>query len=280
MRNRPKRTGALVTVFALVAMLFGVVPAQGLQPFNNAAIADAGLAEIGTSRPTGWNQPGECIKSVQRWVAAAGGHFGGGGVISGYVNSGAQEVSLATAVKGDVIQYTNANGDDNDWSKVHTMVVVTNHGNGRFDIVQSNAPAGSGKVTRVNNMVPNPDTGWISRVWRFGTVQSTPQPPTVQRDDLLWASPSAGGTQVDALLSTSYTWSLGWRGENWTTPSHVESGDFNGDGKDDLVYVIATDASTVDANTLTSTGSGWTTSWSVSGWSTPSVIVSGEFDGS
>ncbi|HSW92104.1 MAG TPA: hypothetical protein VLG09_05660 [Candidatus Saccharimonadales bacterium] len=157
-------------------------PAQAVQSFNNAAVADAGLAELGTARDTGWNEPGECIKSVQRWVAAAGGYFGGGGVISGYVNSGAQEVSLTSAVKGDVIQYTNGNGNDQDWSHVHTVVVINNLGNGRFDIVQSNSPAGSGLVTRVNNWTPSPDSGWVSRVWQFGTATTTPPPPPTPVD--------------------------------------------------------------------------------------------------
>lgn len=175
--------------------------AHAVQPFTNADVADAGLAELGTSRPTGWNQPGECIKSVQRWVAAAGGYFAGGGIISGYSNSGAQEVALGSAVKGDVIQYTNGTGNDQDWSHAHTMVVITNHGNGRFDVVQSNSPAGSGLVTRADNMVPAPVAGWVSRVWRFGTVHSglvpnriallTPDSRIFAKDDL------AGGNWLD-----------------------------------------------------------------------------------
>ena len=177
MKNRFRRKilGRLGASVVVVSLMFATITgmagtASAVQSFNNAGVADAGLAELGTSRPTGWNQPGECIKSVQRWVAAAGGSFGGGGVISGYTSSGAQEVSLASAVKGDVIQYTNANGNDQDWSHVHTMVVINNLGNGHFDIVQSNSPAGSGLVSRRNNMVPSPASGWVSRVWRFGTV--------------------------------------------------------------------------------------------------------------
>lgn len=168
-----------VTLLGTLALMVGLLlalsnaPAKAVQNFDNAGVANAGLAEVGTARPTGWNQPGECIKSVQRWVAAAGGHFGGGGVISGYVNSGAKEVTLASAVKGDVIQYTAIKNGDNNWNRVHTVVVVKNHGNGSFDIVQSNAPAGSGKVTRDTSWRPNPPAGWEARVWRFGKVTST-----------------------------------------------------------------------------------------------------------
>ena len=147
--------------------------ASAVQNFTNASVADFGLKEVGTSRPTGWDQPGECIKSVQRWVANAGGSFGGGGTISSYVNSGAQEVPLAQAVKGDVIQYSN-NANDGDWSHAHTVVVVQNFGNGRFDIVQSNVPAGSGKVTRNTNWAPSLYSGWTARAWRFGKVINNP----------------------------------------------------------------------------------------------------------
>jgi hypothetical protein len=162
----------------LLAALVITPTASAVQGFNNAVVADKGLAELGTSRETGWNMPGECIKSVQRWVTAAGGSFpGGGGVIGGYTSAGAAEVALGAAVKGDVIQYTRNSGsystDNNDWSRVHTVVVVANHGNGRFHIVQSNSPAGSGLVTQVVDWTPTPASGWIARVWRFGTVQST-----------------------------------------------------------------------------------------------------------
>ncbi|CAL9463456.1 hypothetical protein SUDANB95_02670 [Actinosynnema sp. ALI-1.44] len=95
-----------VSVAALAVLGTGVVPsASAVQSFDNALIADKGLAELGTSRPTGWDQPGECVKSVQRWVAAAGGSFpSGGGVIGGYTAAGAAPVTLAQAVKGDVVQ--------------------------------------------------------------------------------------------------------------------------------------------------------------------------------
>lgn len=173
----------LVALMPLLGVVATAPAAHAVQSFNNALVADMGLLELGTSRPTGYNQPGECIKSVQRWVANAGGYFGGGGVVSGYINSGAQEVTLASAVKGDVIQYTAATGNvDDNWSHVHTVVVIDNLGNSRFNIVQSNSPAGSGLVTRVDNWTPMPASGWVSRVWRFGTVNvSTPPPAPPQR---------------------------------------------------------------------------------------------------
>jgi hypothetical protein len=157
---------------AVTASLLIWAPSAEAQPFNNAAIADAGLKEVGTRRPTGWNQPGECIKSVQRWVAAAGGRLNGGGPVSGYTTAGAKEVSLAAAVKGDIIQYTSIARPNTDWTYPHTVVVVQNFGNGRYDIVQSNVPAGSGLVSRNTNWTPRPHAGWLARVWRVGTVMT------------------------------------------------------------------------------------------------------------
>ena len=147
------------------------------QQFDNARVADCGLAELGTTRPTGWDQPGECIKSVQRWVAEAGGYFGWGGVISGYTNSGAVQVSATEATKGDVLQWTT--GDDNDWSHPHTMVIVKNYGNGRFWIVHSNWDA-PGLVSENRNWDPDPEAhgraGYYPMYWRFGEL---PAPPPV-----------------------------------------------------------------------------------------------------
>src|SRR4051794_11613881 len=74
------RRAALAGVLALT-MLGGVeaIPANAVQNCDTARGADMGRAELGPRRATGWNQPGECIKSVQRWVANAGGSFVGGG---------------------------------------------------------------------------------------------------------------------------------------------------------------------------------------------------------
>ncbi|HSE29144.1 MAG TPA: VCBS repeat-containing protein [Candidatus Saccharimonadales bacterium] len=223
----------VVCVLAGIALVVSASPSAA-QTFDNALVADMGIAEIGTVRPVGWNQPGECIKSVQRWVANAGGSFGGGGVISGYVNSGATEVSLSNVVKGDVVQYTRASGDyatDNgDWTYVHTVVVIQNHGNGQFDIVQSNVPDGSGKVTRVDNWAPSLHEGWSARAWRFGEVASTQPPPPPPPPD----TDSDGTIDADdwcPLVSGSAS--------NHGCPNNLTqvSGDFDGDGRGDVVAV-------------------------------------------
>src|SRR5436190_1250282 len=82
-RHVPQRVAvALLSALLGFATLAIAGPPAFAQNFPNARVADMGLSEIGTRRATGWNQPGECIKSVQRWVNNAGGSFGGGGVLS------------------------------------------------------------------------------------------------------------------------------------------------------------------------------------------------------
>lgn len=140
---------------------------QGPQAYRvDDAIAKA-TAEVGTTRPVGWNQPGECIKSVQRWINDAGGSFGGGGVVSGYQNSGAVEVGIDSIVKGDVVQYTSTSNPNEFVGGVHTVMIVGVNGDGTYHIVQSNSGS-AGLVTEVKNWTPSPPAGLESRVWRFG----------------------------------------------------------------------------------------------------------------
>lgn len=139
----------------------------GSQDYSVSRAAELAKAEVGSSRPTGWNQEGECIKSVQRWINQAGGRFGGGGVVSGYVNSGAVQVGADQVRAGDVIQYTSTSTPDNFVNGVHTVMVVGVNSDGSYDIVQSNSPAGSGLVSEVANWRPSPPKGLEARVWRF-----------------------------------------------------------------------------------------------------------------
>ncbi len=131
-----------------------------------AAIAQA-RSEIGTSRPTGWSAPGECIMSVIRWVEGAGGAnwVGGGDPVSNY--TGATRLTMAYAQPGDIVQYESIDYPTSWVSGVHTLLVVGVNGDGTFDIVQSNIPGGSGLVTEVKDWVPAPPSGFQAVVWRF-----------------------------------------------------------------------------------------------------------------
>jgi hypothetical protein len=140
----------------------------GTQDYSAQKSIDAARSEVGTSRPTGWDQPGECVKSVQRWIDDSGGHFGGGGVVSSYQNSGAVEVPMANIKPGDVLQFTSTT-DPDSWAAgpVHTVLVAGVDHDGHYDIIQSNSPYGYGTVTEVQDWTPKSADNMEWRAWRF-----------------------------------------------------------------------------------------------------------------
>ncbi len=135
--------------------------------FDVAASIELAKSEVGTSRPTGWSAPGECVMSAQRWVRAGGGNwYGGTGTpVGNYVN--AIRLPISEAKPGDVIQYEFI-AAPNSWATgVHTMFVTAVNPDGTLQIVQSNVPYGSGLVTQVDNFVPAPPAGFQAVIWRF-----------------------------------------------------------------------------------------------------------------
>ncbi|WP_336659814.1 CHAP domain-containing protein [Leucobacter sp. USHLN153] len=137
-------------------------------PHNYDVAAAIALAEseVGTSRPTGWNAPGECIMSAQRWIKAGGGAWtGSGDPVANY--AGATRVSLADAEAGDVIQYEYTASPTSWVTGVHTVLITGVNDDGTFTIIQSNSPGGSGLVTEEENWTPQPPAGFTPAVWRF-----------------------------------------------------------------------------------------------------------------
>ncbi len=129
-----------------------------------ASIALA-LSEVGTSRPTGWSQGGECIVSVGRWLEAGGAELAG--VDPRYNYNQFTEVPLDEVLPGDVIQYEYMS-DPTAWaSGVHTLLVVGLNDDGTFKIVESNNPRGSGLVSKNDSWTPNPPAGFRAVAWRF-----------------------------------------------------------------------------------------------------------------
>lgn len=134
--------------------------------FDVAATISLAESEIGTSRPTGWSQPGECIMSAQRWIRAGDGAWNGSGdPVANY--AGATRMSLATAAPGDIIQYEFVESPTSWVTGVHTVLITDVNTDGTFTIVQSNSPGGSGLVTEEKNWTPEPPTGFQAAVWRF-----------------------------------------------------------------------------------------------------------------
>lgn len=131
----------------------------------DAAIA-AAESEIGTSRATGWSQPGECIESARRWLLAGGAAWtGSGDPVSNY--QGATRLTIADAQPGDVVQYEHASYPTSWVSGVHTVLITEVHDDGTFTVIESNNPAGSGLVSRDAHWTPEPPAGFIAVVWRF-----------------------------------------------------------------------------------------------------------------
>lgn len=124
-------------------------------------------ADVGKIFPTGWNAEGECIKAVQRWINSGGGHFGVGGVRSGYLDSGAKEVSKNEVQAGDVMQYESITNPDSFSTGVHTLLITGVNSDGTFKIVESNNPGGSGLVSATENWTPRPPANFRTVYWRF-----------------------------------------------------------------------------------------------------------------
>lgn len=141
-------------------------PRQATHGYNvEAAIAKA-KSEVGTSRPTGWSQPGECIMSAKRWLVAGGAQWtGSGDPVSNYKN--AKRVPLAAAAPGDVIQYEFLASPSSWATGVHTVLVVGKNEDGTLRIIESNNPGGSGLVSENDSWLPEPPAGFAAAVWRF-----------------------------------------------------------------------------------------------------------------
>lgn len=123
-------------------------------------------SEIGTSRPTGWDQPGECISSVHRWVTAGGAAWtGSSDPVSNY--QGATRLTIADAQPGDIVQYEHLTYPTSWVTGVHTVLITEVHGDGTFTIIESNNPGGSGLVSKNTSWVPEPPAGFQAVVWRF-----------------------------------------------------------------------------------------------------------------
>lgn len=134
--------------------------------FNVAASIALAESEIGTSRPTGWNAPGECISSVYRWIKAGGGNWtGSGNPVAVY--DGAARLTMADAQPGDIVQYEYIASPTSWATGVHTVLITERHSDGTFTIIESNNPGGSGLVSKNTHWTPAPPAGFEAVVWRF-----------------------------------------------------------------------------------------------------------------
>jgi hypothetical protein len=130
------------------------------------AAIELAKSELGTSRATGWDQEGECVMSVRRWVTAGDAAWNSGGTpVANYKN--AKRVPLDSVQRGDILQYENMQFPDQWVSGVHTMLVTGVNKDGSLQIIQSNVPYGSGLVTEEDHFTPKPPAGFTTSAWRF-----------------------------------------------------------------------------------------------------------------
>ncbi len=152
---------------------------QGPYEFDNSAIANAGVAEVGNTYPTGWDQPGECMVAAQRWAIAANGGKNffkyTGGVVSVWTASGGVEVALDKLQPGDILQKASMGTDyDSNWDHVHTAVFRGYGEKGAVKIVDSNRNF-DGTVRTSDTYSLTAPLGWGWRAFRFGKAgESTP----------------------------------------------------------------------------------------------------------
>lgn len=98
------------------------------------SIATVALSHVGT-------YGGQCWVFMQHVVHEATGRTIGTDYIKGFLNAGAYEVAPADAGPGDIIQildnrYTTW---DADYPGMHTSIVIENHHDGSFTVVEANA---------------------------------------------------------------------------------------------------------------------------------------------
>ena len=96
-------------------------------------LADEALKDLGT-----WG--GQCFNWVKGVVDRATPYTMGWGYRDGYLVAGAVEVTLASAVRGDIIQLANdaITSPNVTYGGLHSSIVLENLGGGRFDVVDSN----------------------------------------------------------------------------------------------------------------------------------------------
>lgn len=139
---RPRRVGLSLILSALLLGLLALSAASAPRaeaqtapvPTGESTIAGAALRYVGQYQ-------GQCFPFVQRVVAEATGAQIGGDYRLGYLNAGAVEVPVDQAMPGDIIQSaddTNS-GFDADYPGLHTAIVLTNLGGGKFRVVDSNS---------------------------------------------------------------------------------------------------------------------------------------------
>jgi hypothetical protein len=149
-------------------------PPAGAGQFDNSLIATTALAYVGR-----WGgqacvdanrfRSGQCREFVDCVVSLASGGTiwpvdPGGNYQVGLSSAGAVPVAPADAVEGDIIQI----GDHDNSNPLHTAIVLTNHGDGTYTVVDSNWVGEPliKELVGVHDWTPPA----AARFWRLGAV--------------------------------------------------------------------------------------------------------------
>ncbi len=260
-------------------------PAHAVGTYDNANIATTALSYVGKNGTTACadaNKTGgdQCKQFVNCIVWMASGHSQwpvdpGGDYQKSYADVGGVEVAAADAKEGDIIQM----GQWDTSSPLHTAIVVSNEGAGKFTVVDANYNY-DGMVNERSHWTPFAG----ARFWRLGTVVSPPPPADSDGDGVpdsqdpcphQYGKPNGcpvlgdmdqdGRSDVSAFynydgnVTNLWTWAgqnrttVGgpgaWSASGWdgTRDMSIGKGDFNGDGKQDLAAFFRQDSG-VDLN--------------------------------
>ena len=187
------RFRVLALPLALVALSWALrataVDAQTVPVAQNAPNAQQYGAIARTALSAVNQQRGDCFTWVRSVVQAATGQTFGGDYHTGYLASGATEVSLLSARDGDVIQIANPaiTAASANYPGLHTAIVLDNLGGGNLRVIDSNMNFDG--IVRIRDPY-NPaeivarHPGVVVRVYRFsgapGGTPSTPAPLPAQ----------------------------------------------------------------------------------------------------
>lgn len=130
-RTRLALTTVALVVLAALSAIGSLAPARAQTPTGNI-IADTALKYLGTKQ-------GQCWIFVQKVVKEAGYDIGFD-YIYGFLDHGAVEIRPEEARAGDIIQIIDDDdhGPFADYPGMHTAIVLTNYGNGKYEVVDSN----------------------------------------------------------------------------------------------------------------------------------------------
>ena len=184
--------------------------------YDNASIANIALGYVGKSGTaacadagkTGGDQCKQFANCIV-WMASNHTQWPVTGYQDGFANAGGTQVTSANAVKGDIIQV----GNSDTANPLHTAIVVTNYGNGKFNVVDANWKY-DGMVRQHNYTPPS-----SAEFWRMGTVINSP-PPHIPSTPI---AVSRSASTMDVFYNdgnnhiVNYFWGTnGWQSGNWS----------------------------------------------------------------